>query len=185
MAQWFNPLTLKSKQSGGVGSSPGRTLPLERDDKGSRTRLGLLYFCDPSALRQKLHLHIYELYSHWAPTRTATYSNVKKILRSSKKQPEWASYKEDPPPPQPYCRLSTKRSNIFSTGMQATRGLKWPERPLSNINNIEESNGSEPTSWCNNGNWETACDLWLCTAVGYWGKGVSGLLKDFVVKALR
>ena len=30
--------------------------PLERYDKGSQTRLGLLYFCDPSAWRQKPQL---------------------------------------------------------------------------------------------------------------------------------
>ena len=48
MAQWCNPLTLKSEQSRGVGSSPGRTPPLERHDKASRTQLGLLYFCDPA-----------------------------------------------------------------------------------------------------------------------------------------
>ena len=48
MAQWCNPLTLKSEQSGGVGSRPGRTTPLERHNKGSLTRLGLLYFCDLS-----------------------------------------------------------------------------------------------------------------------------------------
>ena len=46
-----DPLTLQPEQSGGVGSSPGRAPPLERHDKGSRTRLGLLYFCDPSAWR--------------------------------------------------------------------------------------------------------------------------------------
>ena len=51
VAPWCNPLTLQPEQSGGVGSSPGRTPPLERHDKGSRTRLGLLYFCDPSAWR--------------------------------------------------------------------------------------------------------------------------------------
>ena len=49
VAQWCNPLTLKSEHSGGVGSSPDRTPPLERHDKGLRTQLGLLYFCDPSA----------------------------------------------------------------------------------------------------------------------------------------
>ena len=49
VAPWCNPLTLQPEQSGGVGSSPGRAPPLERHDKGSRTRLGLLYFCDPSA----------------------------------------------------------------------------------------------------------------------------------------
>ena len=51
VAQWCNPLTLQPEQSGGVGSSPGRAPLLERHDKGSRTRLGLLYFCDPSAWR--------------------------------------------------------------------------------------------------------------------------------------
>ena len=48
---WCNPLTLQPEQSGGVGSNPGRAPPLERHDKGSRTRLGLLYFSDPSAWR--------------------------------------------------------------------------------------------------------------------------------------
>ena len=48
VAQWCNPLTLKSEQLGGVGSIHGRTPPLERHDKGSRNRSGLLYFCDPS-----------------------------------------------------------------------------------------------------------------------------------------
>ena len=51
VAPWCNPLTLQPEQSGGVGSSPGRAPSLERNDKGSRTRLGLLYFCDPSAWR--------------------------------------------------------------------------------------------------------------------------------------
>ena len=51
VAPWCNPLTLQPEQSGGVGSSPGRAPPLERHDKGSRTQLGLLYFCDPSAWR--------------------------------------------------------------------------------------------------------------------------------------
>ena len=51
VAPWCNPLTLQPEPSGGVGSSPGRAPPLERHDKGSRTRLGLLYFCDPSAWR--------------------------------------------------------------------------------------------------------------------------------------
>ena len=37
VAQWCNPLTLKPKQSGGVGSIPGRTPPLERHEKGSQT----------------------------------------------------------------------------------------------------------------------------------------------------
>ena len=47
MAPWWNPLTLQSEQSGGVGSNPGRAPPLERHDNGSRARLGLLYFCTP------------------------------------------------------------------------------------------------------------------------------------------
>ena len=51
VAQWCNPLTLKSEQSGGVGSIPGGTPPLECHGKGLRTRLGLLYFCEPSAWR--------------------------------------------------------------------------------------------------------------------------------------
>ena len=51
VAPWCNPLTLQPEQSGGVGSIPGRTPPHERHDKGSRTRFGLLYFCDPSARR--------------------------------------------------------------------------------------------------------------------------------------
>ena len=51
VAPWYNPLTLQPEQSGGVSSSPGRAPPLDRHDKGSRTRLGLLYFCDPSAWR--------------------------------------------------------------------------------------------------------------------------------------
>ena len=51
VAPWCNPLTLQPEQSGGVGSSPGRAPPLERHDKGSQTRLGLLYLCDPSAWR--------------------------------------------------------------------------------------------------------------------------------------
>ena len=49
VAQWCNPLTLQPEQSGGVVSIPGRSPPLESHDKGSRTRLGLLHFCDPSA----------------------------------------------------------------------------------------------------------------------------------------
>ena len=49
VAPWCNPLILQPEQSGGVGSSPGRAPPLERHDKGSQIRLGLLYFCDPSA----------------------------------------------------------------------------------------------------------------------------------------
>ena len=51
VAQWCNPLTLQSEQSGGVASIPGRAPPLERHDKGSRTRLVLRYICDPSARR--------------------------------------------------------------------------------------------------------------------------------------
>ena len=51
VAPWCNPLILQPEQSGGVGSSPGRAPPLEHHDKGSRTRLGLLYFCDSSAWR--------------------------------------------------------------------------------------------------------------------------------------
>ena len=51
VAQWCTPLALKPEKSGGVGSSPGKAPPLERHEKGSRTRLGLLYFCDPSAWR--------------------------------------------------------------------------------------------------------------------------------------
>ena len=50
-----NPLTLQLEQSGGADSIPGRTPPLKCHDKGSRTRLGLLYFCDPSAWRSKTH----------------------------------------------------------------------------------------------------------------------------------
>ena len=49
VAQWCNPLNLKSRQSGGVGQSPYRTPPLEHHDKGSKTLLGLLYLCDPRA----------------------------------------------------------------------------------------------------------------------------------------
>ena len=51
VAQWCNPLTLKPEQSGGVGSRRDRASPLECHDKGSRTRLALSYFCDPSAWR--------------------------------------------------------------------------------------------------------------------------------------
>ena len=51
VAPWCNPLTLQPEQSGGVGSNPRRAPPLERHDEGSRTRLSLLYFCDPSAWR--------------------------------------------------------------------------------------------------------------------------------------
>ena len=49
VATWCNPLALEPKESGGVGSIPDRTPPLERHEKGSRTRLGPLYFCDRSA----------------------------------------------------------------------------------------------------------------------------------------
>ena len=51
VAQWCNPLTLKPEQSGGVGSRGDEASPLERYDKGSRTRLAFSYFCDPSAWR--------------------------------------------------------------------------------------------------------------------------------------
>ena len=51
VAQRCNPRTLQPEQLGGVGSIPGRTPSLERHGKGSRTQLGLLYFCDPSAWR--------------------------------------------------------------------------------------------------------------------------------------
>ena len=51
VAQWCKHLTLQPEQSGGVGSKPGRTPPLERHDKGSRTRLALSYFCGASAWR--------------------------------------------------------------------------------------------------------------------------------------
>ena len=51
VAQWCNPLNLKPEQLGEAGSITGRTPPFERHDKGSRTRLGLFYFCDPSAWR--------------------------------------------------------------------------------------------------------------------------------------
>ena len=40
VAQWCNPLTWKTEQLDGVGSSPGRIPPLERHDKRLRTRLG-------------------------------------------------------------------------------------------------------------------------------------------------
>ena len=36
VAQWCNPLTLQPERSGGVGLMPGRVVPLERHDKGSR-----------------------------------------------------------------------------------------------------------------------------------------------------
>ena len=51
VAPWCYSLTLQPEQSGGVGSSPGRAPLLKRHDKGSQARLGLLYFCDPSAWR--------------------------------------------------------------------------------------------------------------------------------------
>ena len=42
VALWCNPRkTLQPEQSGGVGLIPGRTQPLERHDKGPRTRLVL------------------------------------------------------------------------------------------------------------------------------------------------
>ena len=50
VVQWGNPLTSKSELSGGVGLTPGRAQSLERDDKGSQTRLGLLYFGDSSTI---------------------------------------------------------------------------------------------------------------------------------------
>ena len=67
MAQWCNPLTLQSKQSGGVGLIPGRTPPLERHDKGLPTQLAFSYFCDPSAwwLKTQLHLHHQKLKSEF------------------------------------------------------------------------------------------------------------------------
>ena len=43
MAQWCNPVTLQPEQLGGVGSIPGRTPPLERHDKESRTQSALLH----------------------------------------------------------------------------------------------------------------------------------------------
>ena len=48
VAQSYDPLTLQSAQSGGVGSIPGRAPPLQRHDKASRTRLAFGYFCDPA-----------------------------------------------------------------------------------------------------------------------------------------
>ena len=51
VAQCCYPMTLELEQSGGQGSIPGRASPLERQDKGPRTRLSLNYFCDPSAWR--------------------------------------------------------------------------------------------------------------------------------------
>ena len=49
VAPCCNPLALQPEQSGGRGSNPTSTF--ERHDKGSRTRLALSYFCDPSAWR--------------------------------------------------------------------------------------------------------------------------------------
>ena len=51
VAQWCHLLTLKPEHSGTMGSIPGKTLSLERHDKGLRTRLGVLSFRDPSAWR--------------------------------------------------------------------------------------------------------------------------------------
>ena len=48
VAQWCNPLTLQPEQSGGVGSILSRTSPLERNDNGSRTRLGPFYSAIPA-----------------------------------------------------------------------------------------------------------------------------------------
>ena len=76
MAPWCNPLTLQPEQSGGVGSSPGRAPPLERHDKGSQTRLGLLYFCDPSAWRWKTQLHLH-LHLHFYRKQTCFYILLK------------------------------------------------------------------------------------------------------------
>ena len=49
VAQWCNPLTLQQERPCRQSSIPCIVPPLERHDKESRTRLGLLYFCDPSA----------------------------------------------------------------------------------------------------------------------------------------
>ena len=49
--QWCNPLTLQPERSSGVCSIPGRITPLERDDKGLRTRLALSYVRDHCAWR--------------------------------------------------------------------------------------------------------------------------------------
>ena len=64
--------------------------PLERHDKGSRTRLGLLYFCDPSAWRWKTkvhrHLHLQKKDWHVWPTvtsRLATPSLWTKFVRTA------------------------------------------------------------------------------------------------------
>ena len=43
--------TLQPEQPGGVGLKPGRAPPLECHSRGSRTRIALSYFCDPSACR--------------------------------------------------------------------------------------------------------------------------------------
>ena len=42
VAQWCNPLTLQPEQSDAVGSILGKVPLLERRDKGSRTRSGLI-----------------------------------------------------------------------------------------------------------------------------------------------
>ena len=47
--QWCDSPTLQPEKLDGQGSTPSRAQPLERDDKVSRTRLGLLYGCSPSA----------------------------------------------------------------------------------------------------------------------------------------
>ena len=59
MALWSNPLTSQPEQSGGVSLIPSRTPILERHDKGSLTRLGLLFFYYPSAWRCKTQLHLH------------------------------------------------------------------------------------------------------------------------------
>ena len=48
MAQWCKPVTLQPEQSGGVGSRRGRASPLERHDKGSRTRLAQATSANPA-----------------------------------------------------------------------------------------------------------------------------------------
>ena len=63
-AQLCSPLTLKSEPSDGVGSSPSRTPPFERHDKGSRTQLGLFYLCNfstgpPFYFRSLCHQFLY------------------------------------------------------------------------------------------------------------------------------
>ena len=55
MAQWCNPLTLQSVQSGAVGLIPGRAPPLEHHDKGSQTQLALWYTVAIPALGTKNH----------------------------------------------------------------------------------------------------------------------------------